>query len=112
VKSHTESADSWRNHTNRFVFASSLVRAVPITSFARTSSDNAGAGKNAISRKPIRPTLSAMNMLKDPVLLVLLGLLALTVSAFFFGVLPYPFGILILLVFIVARVLSRRSGER
>jgi hypothetical protein len=53
-----------------------------------------------------------MNMLKDPVLLVLLGLLGLTVSAFFFGVLPYPFGILILLVFIVARVLSRRSGER
>ena len=40
-----------------------------------------------------------MNRLKDPLLLVLLALLALTVSAFFLGVLPYPFGILILLVF-------------
>ena len=49
-----------------------------------------------------------MNRLKDPVLLVLLALLALTVTAFLLGVLPYPYGILILLVFIVARILSRR----
>jgi hypothetical protein len=49
-----------------------------------------------------------MNRLKDPILLVLLALLGLTVGAFFLGALPYPFGILILLVFIVARVLSGR----
>jgi hypothetical protein len=49
-----------------------------------------------------------MNHLKDPVLLGLLGLLGLTVSAFFLGILPYPFGILILLVLIVARVLYKQ----
>jgi hypothetical protein len=49
-----------------------------------------------------------MNRLNDPILLVLLALLGLTVGAFFLGALPYPFGILILLVFIVARVLSGR----
>lgn len=49
-----------------------------------------------------------MNYLKDRVLLVLVGLLGLTVTAFFLGVLPYPFGILILLVFIVARVLYKQ----
>ena len=46
-----------------------------------------------------------MNYLKDRVLLVLLGLLGLTVSIFLLGILPYPFGILILLVLIVSRVL-------
>ena len=46
-----------------------------------------------------------MNYLKDRVLLVLTGLLGLTVSAFLLGSLPYPFGILILLVLIVSRVL-------
>ena len=56
----------------------------------------------------IWPTLSAMNHLKDPVLLVLLGLLVLTMSAFFLGILPYPFGMLILLVLIVARVLYKQ----
>ncbi len=56
----------------------------------------------------LRRRLSTMNRLKDPILLVLLALLGLTVGAFFLGVLPYPFGILILLVFIVARVLSGR----
>jgi hypothetical protein len=49
-----------------------------------------------------------MHYFKDPVLLGLVGLLLLTVAAFLAGVLPYPFGILILLVFIVARLLSRR----
>ena len=46
----------------------------------------------------------------EPSTLALLaaGVLGLTVGAFFLGVLPYPFGILILLVFIVARVLSGR----
>ena len=49
-----------------------------------------------------------MNHLKDPVLLVLLGLLVLTMTAFFLGILPYPFGILILLVLILARVLYKQ----
>jgi ABC-type multidrug transport system permease subunit len=49
-----------------------------------------------------------VNYLKDRVLLVLLGLLGLTLSAFFLGVLPYPFGILILLVLIVSRLLYKQ----
>jgi hypothetical protein len=49
-----------------------------------------------------------MNHLKDPVLLVLLVLLVLTMSAFFLGILPYPFGMLILLALIAARVLYKR----
>jgi hypothetical protein len=49
-----------------------------------------------------------MNYLKDRVLLVLVGLLGLTVTAFFLGFLPYPFGILILLVLILSRVLYKR----
>ena len=49
-----------------------------------------------------------MNYLKDPVLLVLLGLLGLTLTAFYLGVLPYPFGILILLVLILSRVLCKQ----
>ncbi len=49
-----------------------------------------------------------MNRLKDRVLLVLLGLLGLTVTAFLLNVLPYPFGILILLVLIVSRLLYKQ----
>jgi hypothetical protein len=49
-----------------------------------------------------------MNYLNDRVLLVLLGLLGLTVTAFFLGVLPYPFGILILLVLIVSRLIYKQ----
>jgi hypothetical protein len=44
----------------------------------------------------------------DPILLVLLGLLGLTVTAFFLGVLPYPFGFLILMVLIVSRLLYKQ----
>ena len=49
-----------------------------------------------------------MKYFKDWLLLGLVGLLVLTVVAFLAGVLPYPFGILILLLLIVARLLSRR----
>ena len=49
-----------------------------------------------------------MEYFKDPVLLGLVGMLVLTVAAFLAGVLPYPFGILILLVFIMARLLFRQ----
>ena len=48
-----------------------------------------------------------MKYFKDPVLLGLVGLLALTVTLFLAGVLPYPFGILVLLLLIVARILYR-----
>jgi len=49
-----------------------------------------------------------MNSRKDPVLLGLVGLLVVTITLFLAGVLPYPFGILVLLLLIVARLLSRR----
>ena len=49
-----------------------------------------------------------MNYFKDPVLLGLVALLALTIGLFLAGMLPYPFGILVLLLLIVARLLSRR----
>ncbi len=48
-----------------------------------------------------------MKTLKDPILLILLGILALSLSAFLAGVLPYPFGLLVLSVFIVARILYK-----
>ena len=41
-------------------------------------------------------------------LLGLVALLVLTITLFLAGVLPYPFGILVLLLLIVARLLSRR----
>ena len=49
-----------------------------------------------------------MKYFKDPLLLGLAGLLALTVTAFLTGVLPYPFGILVLLLLIAARLFSRQ----
>jgi hypothetical protein len=82
-------------------------RCVPQTVQGREIRE-AGAGGIVVPCRRLRRRLSAMNRLKDPILLVLLALLGLTVGAFFLGVLPYPFGILILLVFIVARVLSGR----
>ena len=48
-----------------------------------------------------------MKYFRDPVLLGLVGLLLLTVTAFLGGVLPYPFGILVLLVLIMARIIFR-----
>ena len=48
-----------------------------------------------------------MKIFKDPILLILLGILALSLLAFLTGVLPYPFGMLILSVFIVARILHK-----
>ena len=49
-----------------------------------------------------------MKYFKDRLLLGLVGLLVVTISLFLAGVLPYPFGILVLLLLIVARLLSRR----
>lgn len=53
-----------------------------------------------------------MNLLRDPVLLFLSGLLVLTLSAFFAGLLPYPFGLLILTVFIMARIFQNHRTPK
>ena len=45
-----------------------------------------------------------MNRVRDPILLALVGLLALSLGSWFAGLIPYPFGLLILVVFIVARL--------
>jgi hypothetical protein len=44
-----------------------------------------------------------MNRVRDPILLALIGLLALSLGSWFADLIPYPFGLLILVVFIVAR---------
>lgn len=46
-----------------------------------------------------------MPRLTDPVLIVLVALLLATVTAFFAGLFPYPFGLLVLTVLIAARLL-------
>lgn len=48
-----------------------------------------------------------MKAFKDPLLLVLLGLLVISLLAFFTGYFPYPFGLLVLSAFIVARILHK-----
>ena len=48
-----------------------------------------------------------MRLLKDPIFLALTGILATLLLLFFLGVIPYPFGLLVLLAFIVARVLYK-----
>jgi hypothetical protein len=50
-------------------------------------------------------SLSPMRILKDPVFLVLAGVLAMLLILFFLGAIPYPYGMLILLAFIMARIL-------
>ena len=47
---------------------------------------------------------------RDPVLIVLVALFAATLVAFVLGWQPYPFGVLVLGLFIVARLLQRRTG--
>ena len=49
-----------------------------------------------------------MKYFKDRLLLGLVGLLVVTITLFLAGVLPYTFGILVLLLLILARLLSRR----
>jgi hypothetical protein len=43
----------------------------------------------------------------DTVVLLLLGLLAGTLFLFLAGIFPYPFGVLVLLAFLVARILYK-----
>jgi len=47
-----------------------------------------------------------MGRLADPILLALLGILAASLLAFFLGAIPYPFGLIVLTVFIVAGILA------
>jgi uncharacterized membrane protein YccC len=53
-----------------------------------------------------------MRRLADPILLALLGILAASLLAFFLGAIPYPFGLIVLSVFIVARILSLQGPTR
>ena len=48
----------------------------------------------------------------DSVLLLLLGLLLASLSAFFLGLIPYPYGLLILAAFITARILHLLSSKK
>jgi len=58
-----------------------------------------------MARVLLNPT--PMRLFKDPVFLALVGILATLLLLFFVGVIPYPFGLLVLLVFITARVLYK-----
>ena len=46
---------------------------------------------------------------RDPVVLILLGLLLATLLAFTLGLVPYPFGLLILVILVAARLLYLRD---
>lgn len=48
-----------------------------------------------------------MNVFKDPIFLLLSGLLCISLLAFLKGVIPYPFGLVILVACIAALLLSR-----
>ena len=47
----------------------------------------------------------------DPILTLLIGLLLASLLAFFLGVIPYPYGLLVLAVFIAARILYLHSNR-
>ncbi len=49
-----------------------------------------------------------MNIFKDTILLILLGLLASTVLAYLTGTITYPYGLLILIAFICARIMYKK----
>jgi hypothetical protein len=48
----------------------------------------------------------------DPVLLVLLVLLTASLLAFFLGIFPYPYGLIILLAFIAARLFTLLGRDK
>jgi len=48
----------------------------------------------------------------DLILIVLLGLLLATLLAFFLGVIPYPFGLIVLGVLVAARILYLRGPRK
>ncbi len=52
--------------------------------------------------------MMTMKLFKDPILLVLLGLLATSLLAFLVGAIHYPYGLLILILFITARIMYKK----
>lgn len=64
-----------------------------------TSGDAEGSQARAV------PEYRIMNKLTDPLLITLSVLLAASVTAFFLGIIPYPYGLLVLGFFIVSRIL-------
>jgi len=58
------------------------------------------------------PDERIMNKTTDPLLITLSVLLAASVMAFFLGLIPYPYGLLVLGFFIISRVLYLKGkGE-
>lgn len=53
-----------------------------------------------------------MNKAIDPVLIALCGLLAASLTAFFLGLIPYPFGLLVLGFLILGRALYLKERDR
>jgi ABC-type multidrug transport system permease subunit len=53
-----------------------------------------------------------MTRFKDTVLLSLLGLLLASLLAFVLGIIPYPFGLFILTIFIAARIIYLKGAGR
>jgi hypothetical protein len=51
-----------------------------------------------------------MAILRDPYVILLVVLLAVTLGAFFLGILPYPVGVLVLVVLLMMRVRSLRNS--
>ena len=51
-------------------------------------------------------------MLTDPVLLILSGLLLASLTAFLLDFIPYPFGLIVLTIFIVGRVYYLRDRRK
>ncbi len=47
----------------------------------------------------------------DTWLLVIAALLAVTLMLYFYGVFPYPFGLLILIIFFIARVMHLQGSS-
>jgi uncharacterized membrane protein YjgN (DUF898 family) len=51
-----------------------------------------------------------MVILRDPIVILLAFLLIVTLGAFFLGFLPYPLGVLLLVVLLMMRVRSLRNA--
>jgi uncharacterized membrane protein YjgN (DUF898 family) len=51
-----------------------------------------------------------MAIFRDPIVILLAFLLIVTLGAFFLGILPYPLGVLLLVVLLMMRVRSLRNA--
>ena len=49
---------------------------------------------------------------RDPLLIVLAGLLGLSLLAFIRGLIPYPYGLFVLGIFVVARILYLQGAGK